>query len=461
MQRAHIAEKGEKIMKKIKKFAASLLCLLMSGTMLFSVGCGGNGDDSSVDNSVPTGGSESVGGETVGEKPSAGVADKAAKKYFYNALVDTVGSMETNPTQTIQLTLDLDIKIVAAYETETDVEITTISDMEFDAVAYGKYVNDVLAVDVLLDGKNDLTENGETRTAYMYLAEYIRGDDLYVGQSESDDAPITQADKDEIVYDKGSLSAIIEAIMSDLGIAQGTAPDNSVDTVAATEEETEPDWQAILMENQDLIVKAASNIASGLSANVEVDGDVLTLVLDFKKEAESLITVMENVASAIGENTSLNDLLNNQQLAGLFNKYLGDITAAEMQQVLLTVLPLMEAPEEIMAAVQAPEAGASGYQYLVKTLCAFPISDTEVLGEQVFVEENKAEFVEMIGMAKAYLAEVNALKFTMSVENGEFRGISLDIDINNVVDTYFSMVLDMGVSYEFKDVTTLEVYQAE
>lgn len=453
-------------MKKMKAFATSLLCLLMSGTMLFSVGCGGNGENASGGSVPPAGGSESVGGETGGEKPSAGVASKEDKKYFFNTLAGTVGSFETDPNQTIKVTVDFDIKMVETdYEydpyTDTDVEITTIDDITVDAVAYGKYVGEVLAVDAWAEGTNEQMYNSEKTNNYAYYAAYIRGDDIYLGGNAFEELP-TQADKDQIVYGKESLSAIIEDIMASINGSQGNPElDPGVSTVAATQEETAIGWEAFLAQNQDLIVKAATNVFNGLTANVEVNGDVLTLVLDFKKEAESLVTVMESVANTIGENTKLSDLLGNKALEGLFNKYLGDITAAEMQQVLLAVLPMTNAPERILAAVKAPEAGDSGYQYLVKTVCAFPISETELLGEQVFAADDKQEMLEIIGVAKAALAEVNALKFSMSVENNEFRGISLDVDINNVVDMYFSIALDMGVSYEFKDVTTLTLYQAE
>ncbi len=440
-------------MKKFKSVATSLLSLLLSGTMLFSVGC----DD------------DNKGGNTSQEV----VASQEVKTEFFNGIENAFASLGTNPEQIVKLTMDLDLEITEKdynWDETTDEVIETIvgvSNNTYDGTAYLQMKNESLTLDAWLNGEM----KDDQGTTYGYADIYIRGDDIYAGVTDSS-AKITDADKAAIEYAKESLSELLGSLMGGSSDGEGypdyngdgnstvdpNAPefeiDSNVGTMSATStEETteEPSMEEMLKELEPLIKKALENVVSGLSATLKTEGKVQTLTFDFKKEAQGIVDVMKTLANSITNGMTMSQFLNNKALEDLFNKYLGTLTATE----LATVIGIF------MADPPAPAAGVSGYKYLIDTICAMPDEITgKTIGEQTLDSEMKAEMLESVAEAEAELAEINALKFAIRATDGKFSGIAFDIDIKDDVDLYFSLNVETVVSYNFKDVTTLTLAQA-
>ncbi len=441
----------------------------MSGSMFFAVGC----DD---DNPSASG---NPGGTT-----SEVAATQADKTLFFNSLTGVVGSFETNPEQIVKLVVDFDMKSISG-DRKTDSEGNIVSETKqmlennFDATAYFQMKGESISLDAWLNGEMQDDEG----KFYGYADMYIRGDDLYLGATDELPAKPTDADKAAIEYEKESLSTVWQELMEDLGVGMGQpAPEEggkvesgsgSVGTMSVTGADAD---EAMGMEAmQDLLVKAMTNVLNGLTATVKTEGNVKTLTLDFKKEMELLVNTMETLANSITEGTTLKQMLENQALEGLFNKYLGTITAEEIRNVMMLYFVKPEADsnggtlqnagsEESQDSFPLPEAGQSGYQYLVKTICAMNADLEEdpnkTMGDQVFTADDKAELVEMIGEAKKSLAQINSLKFGIRTTDNAFSGIVVDVDIKDTVDLYLSMSMETVVSYTFKDVSGLKIAQS-
>lgn len=444
-------------MKKFKKVATSLLCLAMSGSMFFAVGCD---DDNPPASSNP-------GGTT----PTEVVATQADKTLFFNSLTGVVGSFETNPEQIVKLTLDLDMKSISG-DIVTDAEGNIVSETKqmlennFDAAAYFQMKGESISLDAWLNGE---MQNDEGKF-YGYADMYIRGDDLYFGATDELPAKPTDADKAAIEYTKESLSAIWQELMENLGVGMGQpAPESggniesgsgSVGTMSVTSADAD---EAMGMEDmQDLLVKAITNVLNGITATVKTEGNVKTLTLDFKKEAESILNVMKILANSISEGKTMNDLLNNAALEVKFNQYLGTLTAQEIRDVLAFFVLSAEADpdsEEVQEVLPLPEEGISGYKYLISVIASMPADETtgETVGSQKFDATDKEKMLASLKEVEDILAQINSLKFGIRTTDNAFSGIVVDIDIKDTVDMYLSVSMETMVSYNFKDLSGLQI----
>ncbi len=406
-------------MKKMKRWLSALLCVATVASVGFSTGCFGDDD----------------------KKEDAGkVATKQEKQEVYT---NVAGTMETIATSgnTYKISIVVDGTV---YEADYKMDSTATA----PTVVYTPHAmsvqGDVYFKGSETDASADLVLNLAAEGEFMYAAASVRGDGVYYGML-SEESAITDAQKNALVY----METNLEDIMAQLG---GMAPITDGETTGGAVDEgtTSSSWAEMvttaLMGSMDEIV---GGLFAGFDSKIKVEKGVTTLTLDIKAEIQSIATVLSGIANVITPTTKLSDLLNNVALKTLYNKYLGDLKATDIQAIFATVVGAT--PDML-----PPVGEMSGYEYLVSIITSMPGEEDGTTMGDMNVYAFKAQLTMVVNEINAMLESVNALTFSVSVKDDMLSGIACNIDVKDAMTLNASITLSQA-TYTFKDVTQLNM----
>ncbi len=414
-------------MKKFK-FGATMLAVLMCGSIGFAAGCS---DD------------------------EGNMSEKQQKQQVYNNVVSSI--------ETIATSGDI-YHLGMTYE-------GTIREEDYED---GSYVTDEMTMNITMDGYFKGAEDAEDMQLDVEMSGSMRNNQgksnvwmaahLAEGYGYSAEimkaTKITTADKNEVLYDKeyvgdfmggiGGMGGIVgmqgEAAIDLAAAYPGGTPNLGGGSASAKTEEEQ------IME---IAQKAATGVLAGMQSTVTRSGAKTTVTVNFKAEAESIYTVAGKIVDSIGRKTTVNDLLNNQDLKSFYNKYLGDITAAEIQTILLYA-----GADEFFDLEDVSTKGKSGYDYLVALITYVDEEGylpESILDMKVSTLVDVSEIEEELEEARMVLDMVNELTASVSVTNNVLSGIAMSIDIVDLMDISYEFTLEKIADYEFVDVYELNV----
>ncbi len=411
-------------MKKFKKFAALSLAILMGGVVGVSAGCGTSAEEEA-------------------KKQAALVAEK---KEAYTDLSTSVQTMMTSG-KVYQLSLDFSA-ITTDIEQDGADTFVYKTKMDADGDLYFQISETAVSVDAVLRGVQVYNPDTETAMSqYGYAAAYIRSNDIYASKTTSSE-PITDALIDGLAYDKTTATALWAMLQEYMGSMGDMGTSN---TVVAVAEEVAPETQ-IPADVAAIIEKLATNAMANVSGSVKTSGGVTTITVDWKAELSSVYNVTKVLFNSINASTTLKQLITNKSFAGLFNKYLGSLSAEEL--IILAEYAMTASDADISLVLPEAQTGEKAYDYIVRLLAEIPMG-TKTLGDMP-VGDIKEDVAEALVEIKEALDTINSLKYSISLTKDMFCGFTVDVDIANEIDLDISVVLQ-EVTYTFKDVSTLTI----
>ncbi len=425
------------MMKKTKKIVASLLSLLMCGSIVLTSGCDllGGGNSSSGSQSEGTSGDD-------GEKAS--VAEKTS---VYESLLNTA-TLFTTAGQTVKITLDVDVEGVYGSKAtdnsgaSADIIDIGVGTMTMDGAAYYKYdATDGPAIDATISGV--ITPSDES---YMYAAAYLRGKGVYLG-SETSATAIAPSD---VVFMETNVETLLAMLASQM-------------PMEVEEEEAGSSFDAEAMGAMfKMVMPVASKLASsaflGLGLTTKTQGDVTTVTLNVKTEMALILAMVKAMANTIDETTTVADLLANEQLKGLFNQYLGGMSAEDLYALITLAASVSGSMSQEMIATMfpAPADDVAAYDYLVSVLVALPYDDSDsTIGSVVVGEKAKTQILTSVAEMETTLAQLNKYKISFQIKGGVLSQFSLDFDQTNAGKVAVSVGIVAVTDYDFVDVTAL------
>lgn len=434
-------------MKKMKKFYMSLLSLAMCGAIGLSAGCNTPGGDS-IPNSGNNPASDSNGNQSV----------KVEKKDVYQDVAESIETMATSG-ETYKLSFDLDATVTDRQPIQTESGYEEISQdlvVEYSGDMWFRIVEGNLSVDAVA---NAHTPNEGVEKPYVYMAAYIRSetDDVYTSMLESA-GKITQAQIDGMEYELSSFSKLMSQIMGGGAVAGGVAElDVEPTDSTAIPEDTEATMKEVI---SAMVMRVAGGFFDGINGEVTVEGTVHTLSVDVKAELDSIYSTLSALVNLIDENTTINDLLASDTLKNFFTKYFKALTVEDLNAI-LTVASHIEGLESYVEGVVFK--GETAYDAIVNFVKTMPAGDTAnpdaKIGDMP-IGKMKGQILEMLEDFKTKVLDwINSLKYSISVNDGMLSGVTVDVEIKNMMDLNVAVTF-VEAEYTFVDVSGLTLVEA-
>lgn len=440
-------------MKKMKKFYMSLLSLAMCGAIGLSAGCNTPGGDS-ISNSDNNPASESSNNNPASDN-NGNEPVKVEKKDVYEDVAKSIEVMATSG-ETYKLSFDFDATYTAIEPIETDSgyeEISKEYSMEISGDMWFQIVEGNLSADAVING---YTSDEGVENPYAYAAMHIRSeaDALYEGMLESTEE-ITQAQIADMGYYSYKLSGVMDEILGggagDVGGEEGVVAELDVEPTDSTAipEDTEATMKEVI---SAMVMRVAGGFFDGINGEVTVEGTVHTLSVDVKAELTSIYDTATVLVNLIDENTTINDLLASDTLKNFFTKYFNALTVEDLN----TILPLAGLEGVVLEGETAYDAIVN----FVKTMPAGDEANPDATIGDMPIGEMKEQILGMLENFKTNVLDlINSLKYSISVNDGMLSGVTVDVDIENMMDVDVAVAF-AEAEYTFVDVSGLKLVEA-
>ncbi len=405
-------------MKKMKRWLSALLCVATVASVGFSTGCLDEGEK---------------------KEDSGKVATKEEKQEVYTNVAGTVETIATSgDTYKISIVVDgtmyeADYKMDSAGSAPTVVYTPSVMSMNGDVYFKGSET----------DTSVDLVLNVAAEDEFMYTAASVRNGDVYYGTLMEDSA-ITDAQKNALTYTETNLEDIMAQFGGMLPITDGENAGGVVDgssSAGMVEMIT-----AALMDSMDEIV---GGFLAGFESNIKEENGVTTLTLDIKAEIQAISTVLSGIANAITPTTKLSDLLDNAAVENLYNKYLGDLAATDIQAIFAVFVGGD-------GSDLSPVGEMSGYEYLVSMITSMPSEEDGATMGDMNVYAFKTQLTMVVNQINTMLESVNTLTFSISTKDDMLSGVAFNADVKDAMKLNASITLSKA-TYTFKDISQLNM----